>query len=66
MSKFVLFVPLYYNDGRKVPKKVILDFEDRLYVLGGGFADKGTFRGICPFCGTRRRLEREPYAGSGG
>ena len=57
LSKFILFVPLYYNDGREVPKKVILDFEDRLYVLGGGITDKGTVKGAYRMADGKKQID---------
>lgn len=61
LSKFILFVPLYYNDGRKVPKKVILDFEDRLFVLGGGFTDMGTVRGAYPMADGKKQIDHSAH-----
>ncbi len=57
LSKFIVFVPLYYNDGRKVPRKVILDFEDRLYFLGGAFTDKGTVRGAYRMADGKKQID---------
>ena len=45
LPKFILLIPLKYNDGRKVPKKVIVDFKEKLFVLGGGFTEAGTVEG---------------------
>jgi len=45
LPKFILLVPLKYNDGRQVPKKVLLDFQEELYALGGGFTIAGTVEG---------------------
>ncbi len=61
LSKFILFVPLYYNDGRKVPKKVILDFEDRLFVLGGGFTDMGTVRGAYRMADGKKQIDHSAH-----
>jgi hypothetical protein len=61
LSKFVLFVPLYYNDGRKVPKKVILDFEDRLFVLGSGFTDMGTVRGAYRMADGKKQIDHSVH-----
>lgn len=45
LPKFVLLIPLNYNDGTTVPKEVILDFKMELFALGGGFTDAGTVDG---------------------
>ncbi len=45
VHKFVLLVPLAYNDGTKVPKEVFLNFYERLFALGGGFTTAGTVEG---------------------
>lgn len=48
LPKFILLVPLNYNDGRKVPKKVILDFKAKLFALAGGYTIAGTVEGAYP------------------
>ena len=45
LPKFILLIPLRYNDGREVPNEVILDFQEKLYALGGGFTIAGTVEG---------------------
>ena len=57
LFKFILLVPLCYNDGRKVPKSVILDFEDRLFFLGDGFTDKGTVRGSYRMADGKKQID---------
>lgn len=44
-TRFILLVPLSYNDGTEVSRDVILDFKEKLYALGGGFTDAGTVQG---------------------
>ncbi len=43
--KFVLLMPLTYNDGSQVPKNVMDRIEDELFVLAGGFNIAGTGKG---------------------
>jgi len=43
--KFVLLLPLNYNDGRAVPRKVLQRMQDEIFVLAGGFAIAGTVKG---------------------
>ena len=45
LQKYVLLVPLCYNDGTPVPNEVILDFQEALFLLGGGFTEAGTVKG---------------------
>ncbi len=45
LPKFILLIPLKYNDGREVPKKVLRDFREKLFALGGGFSIAGTVEG---------------------
>ena len=45
LPKFVLLIPLNYNDGRGVPNEIILDFQEELFALGGGFTEAGTVKG---------------------
>jgi hypothetical protein len=46
--KYVLLLPLTYNDGSRVPKKVRDQIEEEIYLLAGGFrygaAGKGAYR----------------------
>ncbi len=57
LSKFIVLVPLHYNDGRKVPKKVILDFIESLYVLGDGYTTAGTVKGAYPMADGRKKTD---------
>ena len=43
--KFVLLLPLNYNDGRPVPRKVLQRIQDEIFVLAGGFTIAGTVKG---------------------
>jgi hypothetical protein len=45
MTKFVLLLPLRYNDGRDVPRQVLLGMLEELYVLAGGHTIAGTVQG---------------------
>lgn len=44
-AKYLLLLPLAYNDGRPVPESVVSGFLDRLYVRFGGFTVHGTVKG---------------------
>jgi hypothetical protein len=44
-EKYVLLFPLTFNDGSKVPKKVLEAFKDELFVLAGGYTIAGTVTG---------------------
>lgn len=57
LPKFILLVPLRYNDGRKVPNEVILDFEDKLYALGGAFTNAGTVQGAYRMADGRKQVD---------
>ena len=43
--KYVLLLPLCYNDGRKVPSRTLSGMTDKLFVLAGGFTIAGTVQG---------------------
>jgi hypothetical protein len=45
MPRFVLLIPLNYNDGSRVPKKVLNRILDDLYRLAGGYRLAGTGKG---------------------
>src|SRR6266404_377468 len=46
--KFILLLPLTYNDGTRVPKKVRVQIEGEIFMLAGGFrygaAGPGAYR----------------------
>jgi len=44
-AKFVLLLPLNYNDGSEVPKTVRDQFLEDIYVLTGGYTVAGTVEG---------------------
>jgi hypothetical protein len=43
--KFVLLLPLTYNDGSCIPKTVMDQIEDSLFALAGGYHIAGTGKG---------------------
>ena len=43
--KFILLVPLTFNDGSEVSKDVLAGIEDELFVLAGGCTVNGTVKG---------------------
>ncbi len=43
--KYVLLLPLSYNDGRLVPLEVLDGMLDEIFVLAGGYSIAGTVRG---------------------
>jgi len=58
LPKFILLVPLNYNDGTEVPEDVILEFQEALYGLGGAFTIAGTVKGTYRMAdGTRQSDE---------
>ncbi len=44
-TKYVLLLPLNYNDGRVVPQEVLSGMLDEIFVLAGGHAIAGTVKG---------------------
>ena len=44
-TKYVLLLPLNYNDGRVVPQKVLEGMLDEIFVLAGGYSIAGTVKG---------------------
>lgn len=44
-KKYILLFPLTYNDQSRVPRKILNDFLEELYVLGGGHHVAGRGRG---------------------
>jgi len=57
LPKFILLVPLNYNDGRDAPKKVLLDFQEKLFALGGGFTIAGTVEGAYRMADGKKQID---------
>jgi len=58
LPKFILLIPLNYNDGTEVPQDVILEFQETLFALGGAFTSAGTVEGTYRMAdGTRQSDE---------
>ncbi len=58
LLKFVLLVPLRYNDGREVPGDVILNLKEKLFSLADGFTDKGTVRGAYRMADGKKQIDQ--------
>jgi hypothetical protein len=58
LPKFILLVPLNYNDGTEVPKEIILDFEMELFALGGGCTNAGTVEGAYQMADGSRQVDQ--------
>jgi hypothetical protein len=43
--KYVLLLPLQYNDGRHVPQQILDGMLDEIFVLAGGYSIAGTVKG---------------------
>jgi len=57
LPKFILLVPLKYNDGTEVSHDVILEFQETLYALGGGFTSAGTVEGTYRMADGRKQSD---------
>ena len=57
LSKFVLLIPLSYNDGRDVPKEIIVDFQEKLFALSGGFTVAGTVEGAYRMADGKKQID---------
>jgi hypothetical protein len=44
-TKYVLLLPLNYNDGRAVPQNALNRMLDEVFVLAGGYSIAGTVKG---------------------
>lgn len=58
LPKFVLLVPLNYNDGTEVPKEIILDFQGELFAIGGGYTIAGTVEGAYRMADGSKQVDR--------
>ena len=57
LSKYLVLVPLAFNDGSPVPEEAILEFEEQLFVLGGGFTVAGTARGAYRMADGKKQID---------
>jgi hypothetical protein len=57
LPKFILLIPLRYNDGREVRNEVILDFEEQLFALGGAYTNAGTVEGAYRMADGRKQID---------
>lgn len=57
LLKFVVLVPLRFNDGTQVPNDVILDFQEKLFLLGGGFTLAGTVEGAYLMADGKKQID---------
>jgi hypothetical protein len=56
--KYVLLVPLTYNDGSCVPQEILDGMLDEIFVLAGGYSIAGTVKGAYRMSdGTRQEDE---------
>ena len=46
-TKYVLLLPLHYNDGRVVPRRILDGMLDEVFVLAGGYSVAGIVKGAC-------------------
>jgi hypothetical protein len=45
LVKYLVLVPLTYNDGSPVAEEIVLKFEEQVFRISGGFTVAGTVRG---------------------
>jgi hypothetical protein len=57
LQKFVVLVPLRFNDGTEVPSDVIVDFQEKLFLLGGGFTIAGTVEGAYLMADGKKQID---------
>ena len=57
LSKFIVLVPLAYNDGTPVQEEIVLEFEEQLFLLGGGFTEEGTVRGAYRMADGKKQID---------
>ena len=57
LQKFVVLVPLCFNDGTQVPNEVIIDFQDKLFLLGGGYTIAGKVEGAYRMADGKKQID---------
>ena len=56
--KYVLLVPLTYNDGTQVPRDVLTSIEEDLFVLAGGYTIAGEGEGAYRMKSGAKQVDR--------
>ena len=56
-EKCVLLFPLTFNDGTAVPRAVLNEFKEEMFVIGGGITLDGTVKGEYRMESGERRVE---------
>ncbi len=57
VAKFIVLVPLRYNDGRPVANEVILEFQEALLGLGCGITIAGSVEGAYRMADGRTQID---------
>jgi hypothetical protein len=53
----IVLIPLTYNDGTKVPRDILLDIFEEMYLAFHGWTDEGTVKGAYRMQTGRKRVE---------
>ena len=56
--KYVLHVPLAYNDGTQIPADVLTEIEEQLFLLAGGYTIAGEGRGAYRMKSGEKQVDR--------
>lgn len=56
--KYILLIPLYYNDGTKVPDSEIDSIYDEIYILGDGYTLAGNVTGAYRMRDGSKRIDQ--------
>ena len=57
LQKFIVLVPLCFNDGTPVPDSVILEFQEKLFILGGGYSIASTIEGAYRMSDGKKQID---------
>ena len=57
LPKYLLLVPLRYNDGTPVPEEVILELKEELVLLANGWTMAGTVEGAYRMADGRQQID---------
>ncbi len=58
LEKFVVLVPIRFNDGSDVAQSIIVQFQNKLFDLGGGFTIAGTVEGTYRMADGSRQVDK--------
>lgn len=58
LAKYLMLMPITYNDGSRVPKQLQDEITDRIYVFAGGYTIAGAAKGAYRMKSGQKQVDR--------